>query len=57
MVLNVAERTLLQVTVPMRFSMYGLALLGSGALIVVLTVWVVTKLSLRKSVRDAISYE
>ena len=57
MVLNIAERTLLQVTVPMRFSMYGLALLGNGALIVVLTVWVVTKLSLRKSVRDAISYE
>ena len=56
-VLNVAERTLLHVTVPMRLSMYGLTLLGSAALIVLLTVWVVTKLSLRKSVRDAIASE
>ena len=56
-VLDVAERTLLQVAVPMRFSMFGLVLLGSGALIVVFTVWLVTKISLRKSVRDAIAYE
>ena len=55
--LDLVERSLLHVTVPMQFSMYGLALLGSGELIVVLTVWVVTQLSLRKSVRDAISYE
>ena len=56
-ILDVSERTLLHVTVPMRISMSGLVQLGVGALIVVMTVWLVTKYSLRKSVRDAISYE
>ena len=56
-ILNLAERTLLHVSVPMQLSIYGLALLGSGALIVVLTVWLVTKISLRKSVHEALTYE
>ena len=56
-ILNLAERALLHVSVPMQLSIYGLALLGSGALIVVLTVWLVTKISLRKSVREALAYE
>ena len=56
-ILNLAERTLLHVSVPMQLSIYGLALLGGGALIVVLTVWLVTKISLRKSVREALAYE
>ncbi|MEO8383910.1 MAG: ABC transporter permease [Betaproteobacteria bacterium] len=56
-ILDVGERSLLHVSVPMRFSLSGLAQLGCGALIVVMTVWLVTKYSLRKSVRDAISYE
>lgn len=54
-ILNVAERTLLSVTVPMQFSMQGLAQLAAGAIMVMLMVVVTLAYALRKSVRESLS--
>ena len=56
-ILDLAEQTLLHVTIPMQFSMSGLALLCGDALVVMLMVLLTLAYSLRKSVRDAIAYE
>jgi putative ABC transport system permease protein len=55
--LGAAENRLLHVAVPMQFSWLGLSILCSGALVVLLTVLLAVKWSLRKSVRDALVYE
>ena len=54
-ILNVAERTLLSATVPMQFSMQGLAELAAGAIMVMLMVVVTLAYALRKSVRESLS--
>ena len=56
-ILDLAERTLLHVTVPMQFSMGGLAQLCGGALVAMMMVLITLAYSLRKSVRDALAYE
>ena len=56
-ILDVAERGLLYVTVPMQFSFIGLAILCSGALVIILMVRLTLAYSLRRSVRDALTYE
>lgn len=55
--LNAAERGLVNVTVPMQFSWGGLGILASGALIVLLMVAVSLGFALRKSVRETLAYE
>ncbi len=55
--LNAAENRLLHVAVPLQFSWLGLAILSSGALVVLLTVLIAVAFSMRKTVRDALVYE
>lgn len=56
-VLNVTERSLLHVTVPMQVSTLGLALLAGGALVAMLMVLLTLAYALRRPVRDALAYE
>ena len=56
-VLNAAEHQLLHVAVPLHFSLKGLAILSSGALVVLLTVLLAVSYSLRKPVRETLAYE
>ena len=56
-ILKTVERTLLHVAVPLHFSMYGLAILCSGFLVVLLTVLLAVAHALRKSIRETIAYE
>jgi putative ABC transport system permease protein len=55
--LNAAERSLVNVTVPMQISWIGLGILASGALVVLLMVALSLGLALRKSVRETLAYE
>ena len=57
LLLNAAERGLVNVTVPMQFSWTGLGILGSGAVIVLLMVALSLAFALRKSVRETLAYE
>jgi len=57
LLLNAAERSLVNVTVPMQFSWTGLGILGSGALVVLLAVALSLAFALRKSVRETLAYE
>jgi putative ABC transport system permease protein len=52
-----AARTLLHVAVPLRFSLEGLAILGAGALVMILAVWITLSIRLRRSVTETLSYE
>jgi putative ABC transport system permease protein len=52
-----AETSLLHVAVPLQFSMTGLGILLSGALVVVVTALVLISVNLKQSVREAIAYE
>lgn len=56
-ILRVAERTMLHVAAPLHFSMQGLAILCSGAIVVLLTVVLAVAHALRKSIRESIAYE
>ena len=56
-ILYVAERRLLYVTVQMTFSIVGLFILCSGALVFILLVQLTVAYSLRRSVCDALTYE
>ena len=56
-ILRVAERTMLHMAVPLHFSMQGLAILCSGAIVVLLTVVLAVAHALRKSIRETIAYE
>jgi putative ABC transport system permease protein len=55
--LNLAEQKLVYVSVPMQFSKLGLAILCSGALVVLLMVALALAFSLRKTVRETLAYE
>lgn len=55
--LDLAERKLVYVTVPMQFSTLGLGILCSGAMVVLATVAVALALSLGKTVRETLAYE
>lgn len=55
--LNAAERGLVNVAVPMQFSWMGLGILCSGALVVLLMVALSLTFALRKSVRETLAYE
>jgi putative ABC transport system permease protein len=55
--LNAAERSLVNVTVPMQFSWGGFGILASGALVVLLMVALSLVFALRKSVRETLAYE
>jgi putative ABC transport system permease protein len=55
--LNAAERSLVNVTVPMQFSWGGFGILASGALVVLLMVALSLVFALRKSVRATLAYE
>ncbi len=55
--LNVAEMHLLHVAVPLKFSWFGFAILCSGALVVLLAVWVALRHALKRTVRETLAYE
>ena len=55
--LSAAEKRLLHMAVPLQFSWFGLAILLSGAIVVLLAVLICVMLATRKSVREAIAYE
>lgn len=52
-----AERSLLRVAVPMRFSLEGLAIVAAGSAVVVAAVWATLRVALRRSVHETLSYE
>lgn len=52
-----AERTLLRVAVPMRFSLEGLAIVAAGSLVVVAAAWATLRVALRRSIHETLSYE
>ena len=54
---QMASRDLLHVAVPLHISASGLAVLGSGLLVVLAAVWLSLRRMLRISVRDALAYE
>ena len=54
-ILDAAERSLLRVAVPMQFSLEGLAMLGAGALLVIVAIWAVLAWALRKPARQALA--
>jgi putative ABC transport system permease protein len=54
---QMAARDLLHVAVPLHISASGLAVLGSGLLVVLAAVWLSLRRMLRISVRDALAYE
>lgn len=56
-ILDAAEHRLLHVAVPLHFSLFGLAILCSGLLLVVLAVLVVLWGSFRSSVRGNLNYD
>jgi putative ABC transport system permease protein len=55
--LNAAERSLVNVTVPLQFSWSGFGILASGALVVLLMVALSLVFALRKSVHATLAYE
>jgi len=54
---RMAASQLLHVAVPLSISPVGIAILCSGAILVILAVWMATVRMLRLSVRDALAYE
>jgi putative ABC transport system permease protein len=52
-----AARTLLHVAVPLRFSLEGLAILGGGVIVVIVTLGLTLRVSLRRTVRETLNYE
>jgi putative ABC transport system permease protein len=54
---RMAADQLLHVAVPLTISRAGIAILSSGAILVILAVWFATTRMLRLSVRDALAYE
>jgi putative ABC transport system permease protein len=54
---RMAAQQLLQVAVPLSISGAGIAILSSGAILVILAVWLAASRMLRLSVRDALAYE
>jgi putative ABC transport system permease protein len=54
---GMAEQQLLHVAVPLYISRAGLAVLGSGMIVVIGAVWLAVTRVLRLSVRDALAYE
>ena len=55
--LSAAEKRLLHMAVPLQFSWFGLAILLSGAIVVLLAVLICVMSATRKSVREVIAYE
>lgn len=56
-ILNVAEHQVLHVAAPLHFSLKGLAILCSGAIVVLLAVLLAVAYAARKTIREAIAYE
>lgn len=56
-ILNVAEHQMLHVAAPLHFSFKGLAILVSGAIVVLLSVLVTVAYAARKTIREAVAYE
>jgi putative ABC transport system permease protein len=54
---RMAAEQLLHVAVPLSISPVGIAILGSGGIVVILAVWMAAARMLRLSVRDALAYE
>jgi len=54
---GMAAEQLLHVAVPLHISPAGVAILSSGAILVILAVWLAATRMLRLSVRDALAYE
>ena len=52
-----AERTLLHVATPLYFSLHGLAILSSGAIVVLLMMVLAAAHALRESIRKSIAHE